>query len=125
MNRDQRRRMEKAIRKTHGKSFKKDQIKTAIHSLDALTKPMGIQKGDKVKLNYDLMCPNGKWSGQNEQYHKFVEEHKDEVFTAAKPSKNRNSSTLSLTGIFELAEDTTEPKWLFWGGHLTKVGDEE
>lgn len=124
MNRDQRRAMEKALRRSNGKAVTQKQAREAVKAFDALTKPMGIKEGDKVMLDYDAMCPNGNWSIKNEKYRDFVETNKDKVFTAETPPRTR-SNVKALSGIFQLAEDTSAVKWLFWGGHLKKVEGSE
>lgn len=125
MNRDQRRAMEKALRKAHGKAVTRTQARQTVKTVNAFMDAQGLKEGDRVKIDYDAMCTNGQWTGTNEKYRQFVEDNKDRVFTIERPTDPKRPSAKNLEGIFQFAEDPSEVKWLFWVGHLKKVGEED
>lgn len=91
---------------------------TLVDDIERFKHDSDIKPGDKVKINYDKITDGQKWTGVNPKYKEFIEAHKDEVFTAEETEKKH-------ANIFQLAEDDSEAKWLFWGGHLIKVKEEE
>lgn len=73
--------------------------------------------GKKVKLNYDRIMKRS--SGISARFKKFVELHKDDIFTA----RDAKAGT-KYTGImYTLKEDPTSVKWLFYVDDLVLVED--
>lgn len=59
----------------------------------------------KVKIDVEKIIERGKISNK---FKKFITENKDTVFTAVLDIKN------NYTIMYELKEDDSNPKWLFW-----------
>lgn len=73
--------------------------------------------GKKVRLNYERIMRRS--SSLSSRFRKFVEAHKDEIFTA----KDAKAGT-KYTGImYTLKEDPTPVKWLFYVDDLVPVED--
>ena len=118
MNRQQKRAAAQRLRKNSATHLSFKQAQSVAEILDEVRKPSGISVGDKVVLDYEKITNTQQWSGANPAYREFIDVHKDEVFTAeAAPAVEGRVHKQ----IFQLAEDQSEPKWLFWGGHLKKV----
>lgn len=115
MNRQQKRATAQRLRKNSAKPLTFKEAQRVAQILDQVKQPSGIVDGDKVTLDYDKITATQQYTGANPEYKKFVEDHKGEIFTAKKPENRANKQ------IFELAEDPSGVKWLFWGGHLKKV----
>lgn len=74
--------------------------------------------GKKVKLNYERIMKRP--SSVSSRFGKFVESHKDEIFTA----KDAKAGT-KYTGImYTLKEDPSPVKWLFYVDDLVLVEEE-
>lgn len=73
-----------------------------------------VKEGDKVRLNLDAIKSHPDYEQRLPEYRKFCEENVGKVFTAMFDEKLRKS-------VVCLAEDTTNPKWLFWIGDLEKI----
>lgn len=71
-----------------------------------------FKEGDKIKLNLSKIKTNVDYKRMSQKYRDFVEANEDTVFTAH----------IEKQTLVSLAEN---PEWLFWGGHLIKVGDKE
>lgn len=76
-------------------------------------------QGDKVKLDYVKIISNPDYPRLASKYKKFVEDHKDKVFTVEYDPRHTIRPSIVC-----LAEDPTDPKWLWYTGHLQKVEDE-
>lgn len=116
MNRDQKKQIAKAVRKKHGKAISRKQAAQLVNAVDLIVKASDVQEGDKVKLDYDKISSSKRWEQHSSPYREFVEANKDKVFTVEPNDRDANWGS-----IFQFVEDTTNPKWLFWGGHLKKV----
>lgn len=119
MNRQQKRAAAQRLRKNSAKPMSFKEAQRVAQILDQVKQPSGIVDGDKVTLDYEKITATQHYTGANPAYKEFIEAHKGEIFTAKKPENRANKQ------IFELAEDPSEVKWLFWGGHLKKVNPEE
>lgn len=119
MNRQQKRTAAQRLRKNSARRLSFKEAQKVAQILDQVKQPSGIEAGDKVTLDYDKITSTQQYTGANPAYREFIEAHKGEIFTAKKPENRANKQ------IFELAEDPSEVKWLFWGGHLKKVKPEE
>ena len=76
--------------------------------------------GDKVKLNYSKIISDKYYSRLVPSRKKFVEENKDTIFTVEYDPRHTNNPQVVC-----LAEDPTDPKWLWYTGHLKKVENED
>lgn len=75
-----------------------------------------IAPGDKVTLDVVAMMDDPDWLNYRQDYKDFVIGHANEVFTV--------SDEMESKGAYELAsleEDESDPKRLFYVGHLKKV----
>lgn len=70
--------------------------------------------GDKVQLNMDAITSHPGYNERGTSYRKFCEENAGRIFTV-EYNGDMNPSVVCL------AEDTTNPKWLFWTGDLMAV----
>lgn len=75
-----------------------------------------LQEGQRVKLNIKKIKDNTDYKRLQEKYKKFVEEHKDDVFTVEYDKRHMNEPIVVC-----LKEDTTVPKWLFRDSDLEVV----
>jgi hypothetical protein len=80
---------------------------------DRLSSGKLINAGSKVRLKYDQITSREDWATLNQKYKNFVEANKDSEFTVQIDEKIHN-----MYKLVSLAEDTTEPKFLFWVGDL-------
>jgi len=117
MNRQQKRTAAKRMKKNSSSKISFKEAQKVAEIFDQVRRPSGIVSGDKVMIDYDKIVATQQYTGANPAYKGFIEAHKGEVFTAQHPEGRANKQ------IFELAEDPSEVKWLFWGGHLKKVTD--
>lgn len=112
MNRQERRQREKQFRKM-GAS------KAEVEMFKELLKSAGILKeGDKVRLNYDKIIKEKGYEERLDGYRDFVENNKDTIFTVAYDGKFKNTKEPT---IVTLAEDTNDPKWLWYVNDLILV----
>lgn len=72
-----------------------------------------FEVGDKVKINYEKIMNSKISNGLSERYKSFLEENKDKVFTLNRDEKHKS--------FFVFDEDSSEVKWLWYGGDLIKV----
>lgn len=77
-------------------------------------------QGDKVKLDYVKIISNPDYPRLVSKYKKFVEDHKDKVFTVEYDPRHTIRPSIVC-----LAEDPTDPKWLWYTGYLQKVENED
>lgn len=77
-----------------------------------------LEEGTKVKLNWELIKRHPDWAIQREDYREWVEAHKDEVFTVEWDENRKQNNTSDKKILVCLAEDTTDPKWLFYTSTL-------
>lgn len=111
MNRDQRRTMEKALKKLNKKlkmGLTKEQISNYVKFKDNQYNGNYFNEGDKVKIDCEGIMSRVDYDKRVDNYRKFIEENKDTVFTVEYDEKYREKPWLVC-----LKEDNTEPKWLF------------
>ena len=101
------------------KGYTKTQIDSAIVVLEFMERQVNITPGTKVKINAQQIQSYPGYTKMREEYKAYVEEHKDDVFTAIADAKHPDMKTMC---VFE--EDETDPKWLWWLGDLIVVGNE-
>ena len=77
-----------------------------------------LKNGDKVKLNISELESNFKLSKPTDKFRNWVNDNKDTEFTIEIEDGRKESKGMIL---YCLKEDNTNPKWLFWGGFLTKI----
>ena len=78
-----------------------------------------LLEGDKVKIVADRIKKHRAWSTYQQKYRDFVEAHDGVVMTVEYDKDHRDRPNL-----VSLAEDTTEPKWLFWDGDFDVLDDD-
>lgn len=81
---------------------------------DIISGDWPIKEGDKVQLDLETIKKHPCYEQRMPAYQKFCEENAGKIFTAVYDKSLRPS-------VVCLAEDKTEPKWLFWIGDLKKV----
>ena len=79
-----------------------------------------LAPGDKVMLDVVKMSNDPDWVNMKEEYRNFVEANANRVFTLAKEA--RVSGPFSFVSM---EEDETDPRWLFFTGHVKKVNNEQ
>ena len=72
-----------------------------------------IKNGDKVKINSKRIHEYKDYNKRIDTYKLWVKAHKNDIFTVEILKNNKLVCTF--------AEDTTDPKWIFWLGDLIKV----
>lgn len=102
MNREQRRKFEKQLRKHSIDMGTFEQLRR----IDQLESSSQIQTGQSVRINTQQIKKNVAWKAMNPAYRQFVQDSKDKIFTAERLAGQ-------YAGMISLAEDTTEPKWVF------------
>lgn len=120
MGRKERRAMERKIK--HLAKTKPHELQTLIrdtYGRDVVESRMNnevLAPGDKVMLNLEKIAKDPEYDGLKPEYKAFIKEHANEVFTLSREARSE--------GPFDLVsfnEDTTDPKWLFFVGHVKKV----
>lgn len=114
-NREERRKMSRRLKKT-GLSIDAATELLARRVQAAAAEP--LSEGEQVRLNYDSIVNMPGYPKRTEAYRAFVEENRDRVFTVAYDDKHTSGRCVLL------AEDPTEPKWLWWAGDLIKLEKE-
>ena len=113
MNRKERRAQTKYLQKTVKMS--KEQAKEYV---ERQYSHQQLEEGTKVKLNWELIRRHPDWKIQRADFKAWVEAHKDEVFTVEWDKKRKENNSKDKKMLVCLAEDTTEPKWLFFTSTL-------
>ena len=116
MNREQKRSLEKRLRKKGIKKERAQELVKKMNDADLIRQngsgvpnpPRTFAEGDKVKMNLELIKSRVNYEKMSDDYKRFVEEHADEVFTAH----------VERTNLISFME---EPRWLFGSGDLVKV----
>lgn len=80
-----------------------------------------LEEGQTVKLNYELMIRHPDWKIQREDFKTWVTEHKDDYFTVEWDTTRKLNNTKDKKINVCLAEDTTNPKWLFYSDTLIPI----
>jgi hypothetical protein len=76
-----------------------------------------IDDGVKVKFKYEQIVSGADYKHLAQKYRDFIEENKDKEFTVLiEDTKIHNKYKL-----VSLVEDETDPKFLFWVGHLELI----
>ena len=114
MNREQKRNIKKAINRGKINIDKAQKAFTEI--LQEKVNAFGINQGDKVKLDYEKLTNDPNFSRMNEEWKKWIEEHKNTKLTV---DFDENHVKNKLFCVFE--EDESEVKWLFYVGDLIKL----
>lgn len=113
MNREQRRRAEKALRHS-GKT--REQARQIVNEFEFMHPVKKLSNGDKVKLNVAGIKSDVNFKRKTDEYKTFVDTHQDDVFTVELDPKFHGNAILVC-----LAEDETEPKWLWHESDLERV----
>ena len=118
MNRQQRRDLEKKIKKRGITSKDAKSYVEIINDMGSETSspPKDFNEGDKVTINLEMVKARKNYDKMSKLYKEFVESNKETVFTAHIEREN----------LISFAEN---PVWLFWSGDLNKAntddGDED
>jgi len=108
-------------RKERRNPSKSTQIKNLLNDMsdiqrykDVIEGDWSIKEGDKVRLNLEVIRKHPNYERMLPAYRNFCEENAETVFTVSYDKGLKQS-------LVCFAEDTAEPKWLFWIGDLKKV----
>lgn len=117
MNREQKR---KTIKSLTVKGYTKKQAE-ALTMLKATQETKKFLKdGDRVKLNISQMKSRPEWESDVDQnkarFQAWVLAHQDAVLTVEYDKNHQNNPSIVC-----VAEDGTDPKWMFWEGDLDVV----
>lgn len=126
MNREQKRALNKSIRK---RGVPKDDAAAYVEifaNADAIrqngtgehTPAQEINEGDSVRINIDAVTSRQNYGRMSQNYKTFVDENKETVFTAH--VEKTGSTTASRLISFK-----ENPRWLFWSGDLIVINSEE
>ena len=111
MNREQKRKQQKNLRKL-GIDKRSFDVLVGLQAIKKSTQT--IQSGDRVKLNVDAIRNVKDYDRLSNLYKKFVADHEDDEFTAIV-----DDGVGKYGNLFSLKEDPAG--WLFWSGDLIKV----
>lgn len=116
MNRKQRRHMAKTMRNitdAHPDAavlMMRAMMNEQMHS----NKKPKFSPGDKVKLNYSKIISDPDYDRLVPNRKQFIEENKNSIFTVEYDPRHMINPSIVC-----LAEDTTDPKWLWFVGQLS------
>ena len=113
MNRAQRR---AEVRNLQRNGMKRNEARAMVEKYRESDIP--LEEGTAVKLNYEMMKRHPDWKIQRDDFKEWVEAHKDDVFTVEYDAKRKERNSSDMKYNVCLAEDTTEPKWLFYTSTL-------
>ena len=116
MNRKEKRITEKILK---AKDYSPEQIERLIATKELIKNSIIIPEGQKVKLNIKSIKDDVNYPRLTDKYKQWVDGHVDDVFTVEYDINHKVNTSLVC-----LAEDKTEPKWLFWTGNLTIIASE-
>lgn len=116
MNRDQKKMLEKAYRKSGKSRGEAKRIAQQMYDIDRIrlngvgetSPPQKFQEDTKFKLDVDKIMARKNYERMNESYKQFLADNVDTIFTAHVDKGH-------------LISAKEEPKWLFWSGDLIKV----
>ena len=114
MNREQRR---TAIKKYRRKGLSKQEAEHFANVQEHLSQPRHFSAGDKVCLRYEKLIHEPGFEDRLPAYREFVKNHKTTVLTVEIPPEYEHRCLVTL------AEDTHEPKWLWWEGDLRRPNE--
>lgn len=112
INREQRRNYTKQLK---AKGFNDKQIDFIIKSKQLQEKQKLIPEGTKVKLNINQIKSDVNYQRKTDIYHKWTEDHKDNVFTVEYDEKHKYNP------ILVCFKEDTQYRWLHWIGDLTII----
>ena len=124
MNRKERRELERKVR--HIQKTKPWELQAMIrdqYPKEVIENRIGkdtFAPGDKVMLDVQKVMDDINYGQMKQEYKEFIQSHANEVFTLSKVAK--------MSGPFaavSFEEDETDPKWMFFIGHLKKVNKGE
>ena len=113
MNREQKRTLEKRLRKKGVTKDRAQELVKVMNDADFIRQngsgvpnpPQKFNEGDKVMMDVERIKARVNYERMSDAYKQFVSEHAGEVFTAHIEREN-------------LISFTEEPRWLFWSGDL-------
>ena len=114
-NREQRRKMEKRLKKGIL------DVDTAISMLERqvnTANAAGLPEGTRVRLNVDQIVKRPDYHKMQDAYRLFVESNADTEFTVAYDEKHTSGKLVLLRYNRGLADGEENPKWLFYSGDL-------
>ena len=79
-----------------------------------------LAPGDKVMIDLEKMSHDPEWDKYKPEYKEFVMANANRVFTLRREIKEDGPFAL-----VSFEEDETEPKWMFYLGHIKKVSNNE
>ena len=117
-NREERRKFKKRFKEL---TNRRPDIAFALLNVMALEQKRNLESpkylpGDKVQLDIKAIKSDPDYKILTPQRHQFIQSNKDTVFTVEYDSNHATDPYLVC-----LAEDPTDPKWLWWTGHLKKA----
>jgi len=112
MNREERRHPQKV---NNVRQMLKD-FSTMMRIKQALEGDWQLQPGDKVQLHLEAIKTHPDYDRKSSKYKDFCENNADRIFTVEYNEGLKPS-------VVCLAEDESNPKWLFWIGDLKKVDE--
>lgn len=111
MNREQKRKLAKKLKMSYADLIESINYQIVDMNIDQ------IPTGTKVKINYDRIMKHK--DELSDKYIEWITEHKNEIFTCEKDETLSNTDTR-----VQLAEDTSEVKWLFHTSDLILVDED-
>ena len=75
-----------------------------------------LMPGDKVQLDLEKIMQDPDWEKMKPEYKEYAMSHANNVFTLSKQAKQ-----VGPYGLVCFEEDETDPKWLWFLGHVKKI----
>lgn len=119
MNRDQKKMLEKAYRKSGKSKAKAKKIAQQMYDIDKIrlegtgvtSPPQDFQEDEKFKLDIDKIKARKNYDNMTDNYKQFIDSNADTIFTA-------------FVDKGHLVSAKEDPRWLFWSGDLIKVKED-
>ena len=120
MGRKERREMERKVK--HLQKTKPWELQALIREeydrflIDSRMNNEILAPGDKVMIDVEKVMQEPDWTHYKPEYKDFVKAHANEVYTLRKEARQQGPFA-----FISFEEDTTDPRWLFYLGHVKKV----
>ena len=121
MNRKERRELDRKVR--HLQKTKPKELQALIDDTfprELVESRLGneiLAPGDRVMLDVKKIMEDPDWPKFHPEFKEFVISHANEVFTLRKEARPDGPFA-----YVSFEEDTTDPRWMFYLGHVKKVG---
>lgn len=107
------------LQKLRDAGMNKIDAKYMIERLSSKTRnPIECWEGERVTLDFERLSHYKDYEKLSQGYKEFIEMNRGKVFTVEFDPYRKAHNTKDKASLVQLAEDETNPKWLFWAGDL-------